>query len=188
MFLVHAIHSIKSRRNLQRIVRPCLILYLNASNEVACIFSPTMGGLYFWVCKMKPDSPALGCEHIRSNPSLFSLSHIPSLYRLGIYYRHDVDGYIRQLEVSIPPVSSSACLPPLIYIQCGTLYSIVDRNRPKYLTDSSGDYRNCMGRQSCVRNTQYRRYKGSGPYELLQSLVDHWRDFGPCDNAIRKGS
>lgn len=24
--------------------------------------SPTMGGLYFWVCKMKPDIPVLGCE------------------------------------------------------------------------------------------------------------------------------
>ncbi|PPQ84943.1 LOW QUALITY PROTEIN: hypothetical protein CVT25_004456 [Psilocybe cyanescens] len=26
--------------------------------------SPTMGGLYFWVCKMKPDAPALGCKTI----------------------------------------------------------------------------------------------------------------------------
>lgn len=24
--------------------------------------SPTMGGLYFWVCKMKPDLPVLGCK------------------------------------------------------------------------------------------------------------------------------
>lgn len=27
-----------------------------------CLHSPTMGGLYFWVCKMKPDTPVLGCE------------------------------------------------------------------------------------------------------------------------------
>ncbi|KAH9934533.1 amino acid transporter [Epithele typhae] len=27
-----------------------------------CSAYPTMGGLYFWVCKMKPDKPMLGCK------------------------------------------------------------------------------------------------------------------------------
>jgi len=43
---------------MQRIVGPTL--YLLQSHGYFC--SPTMGGLYFWVCKMKPDAPALGCR------------------------------------------------------------------------------------------------------------------------------
>lgn len=30
-----------------------------------CSTYPTMGGLYFWVCKMKPDMPILGCKFQR---------------------------------------------------------------------------------------------------------------------------
>ncbi|KAF8961453.1 amino acid/polyamine transporter I [Flammula alnicola] len=36
------------------------MLFIALSLAEICSAYPTMGGLYFWVCKMKPDSPALG--------------------------------------------------------------------------------------------------------------------------------
>ncbi|KAH9474412.1 Amino-acid permease BAT1-like protein [Psilocybe cubensis] len=36
------------------------MLFIALSLAEICSAYPTMGGLYFWVCKMKPDAPALG--------------------------------------------------------------------------------------------------------------------------------
>ncbi|KAI0767748.1 amino acid transporter [Fomes fomentarius] len=38
------------------------MLLIALSLAEICSAYPTMGGLYFWVCKMKPDKPMLGCK------------------------------------------------------------------------------------------------------------------------------
>ena len=57
---VYAVHSTILGRNLQRVVS--LAVRLFCPPALHGVRSPTMGGLYFWVCKMKPDTPMLGCE------------------------------------------------------------------------------------------------------------------------------
>jgi len=71
-----------------------------------------MGGLYFWVCKMKPDAPFLGCMSVilcslvppalkmptRALLSSFAMV-LCSLYGVGLCYRDGLHRYIRQLEV-----------------------------------------------------------------------------------------
>lgn len=85
-----------------------------------------MGGLYFWVCKMKPDSPALGCKCTIVTSNFLGSSHMLSLYRLGIYHRHDVDGYIRQLEVFIFPMLFLTCLSPYLYSVALYIASLIE--------------------------------------------------------------
>jgi hypothetical protein len=56
-----------------------------------------MGGLYFWVCKMKPDAPALGCTSLQ-NRSPYPLMVNFSLYRMDLYDSNDTDRNIGKLE------------------------------------------------------------------------------------------
>jgi len=52
-----------------------------------CSCYPTMGGLYFWVCKMKPELPILGCE---------CFAPMSTTYLFFIYFEQFVlVGYIR---------------------------------------------------------------------------------------------
>lgn len=53
------------------------------------LFSPTMGGLYFWVSKLKPDLPVLACKYPAAASVIFS--NLRRLYWLDLHNCHDFD-------------------------------------------------------------------------------------------------
>ncbi len=69
---LHAVDSTFLGGNLQ-----CVVSELSVCLQwiLRCVAhdSPTMGGLYFWVCKMKPEIPMLGCESLTVVSRLYLL-------------------------------------------------------------------------------------------------------------------
>ncbi|KAH9944886.1 amino acid transporter, partial [Amylocystis lapponica] len=52
------------------------MLLIACSLAEICSAYPTMGGLYFWVCKMKPDVPVLGCESHHATGWIYSIAMV----------------------------------------------------------------------------------------------------------------
>ena len=75
------------------------MLLIALSLAEICSSYPTMGGLYFWVCKMKPDLPFLGCEYYRCHDTMLMKKTHASLHGLGLFYRDGVYRDFWQLKV-----------------------------------------------------------------------------------------
>lgn len=66
-----------------------------------CLGSPTTGGLYFWVCKLKPDAPVLGCEYSVdiTNDEITTEELVYRLHWVRIYDSNDFYRHLRQSKV-----------------------------------------------------------------------------------------